>query len=260
MRVRTSPGRPRFRPSPATVLSVVALFVALGGSAYAATAISGSQIRLHSIPANRLKNHSITGAQVNLNELGTVPRAVSATRSGTAKTASSATTAGSAVDAINATNATNAANASVAQNSDAVDGSTITPLVFDEPPGGTSVTGFNADDLVVSASCNAHGQVVLTATSTATGADLFGHVIDGAGAVKAIADNAFGGNTAGVDLTAGFATADANPKASATVEYFAAPGPVVTINYGFDDSPTENNGTGCAVFGTAIASAASSHG
>jgi hypothetical protein len=249
--------RERSRPSLATALSATALFVAIGGSAYAATAISGNQIRVHSIPANRLKNHSITGAQVNLKKLGTVPKAVTATSASTAKTASTANTASSATTAGSAVDAT---SASLAQNSDAVDGSTITPLVFDEPKGGAAVTLFNADGLVVTASCNANGQVVLTADSTASGADLFGHVIDGAGAVKTIADSTFGGNTAGDDLTAGLATTDASPKASGNVEYFAAPGPVITINYGFDNSPTENNSNGCAVFGTAIANASRVHG
>ena len=46
----------RFRaPSPALVISLIALFVALGGTtAYASGLISGKQIADHSIPAKKL--------------------------------------------------------------------------------------------------------------------------------------------------------------------------------------------------------------
>ena len=51
------------------VIAVIALFVALGGSVYAAGKISGKQIKPKSIPANRLKPKSITGGQVKPNSL-----------------------------------------------------------------------------------------------------------------------------------------------------------------------------------------------
>jgi hypothetical protein len=41
-------------PSPAVVISLIALFVALGGTAYASGLISGKQIVNHSIPAKKL--------------------------------------------------------------------------------------------------------------------------------------------------------------------------------------------------------------
>jgi hypothetical protein len=68
----------RLRLSPSLAISVLALFVALGGTVYAASKISGKSIKPNSIPANRLKKHSITGKQVNLKKLGTVPNATSA--------------------------------------------------------------------------------------------------------------------------------------------------------------------------------------
>jgi hypothetical protein len=46
------------------VIAVIALFIALGGSVYAASKINGKQIKPKSIPANRLKPASITGKQV----------------------------------------------------------------------------------------------------------------------------------------------------------------------------------------------------
>jgi len=47
------------RPTPALVISLVALFVALGGTAYASGLISGRQIVNHSIPAKKLTKSAI---------------------------------------------------------------------------------------------------------------------------------------------------------------------------------------------------------
>jgi hypothetical protein len=52
------------RPSPATVISLIALFVALGGSGYAAVKISGKNIANKSIAGSKLKNRTITGAKL----------------------------------------------------------------------------------------------------------------------------------------------------------------------------------------------------
>jgi hypothetical protein len=46
------------------VLSLVALFVALGGSVYAAGKINGSQIKANSLPGNRVKAKTLTAKQV----------------------------------------------------------------------------------------------------------------------------------------------------------------------------------------------------
>jgi hypothetical protein len=46
-------------PSPALVISFLALFVALGGTAYASGLIPGSQIKNHSIPAKKLTASAI---------------------------------------------------------------------------------------------------------------------------------------------------------------------------------------------------------
>jgi hypothetical protein len=112
-----------WRHSPALVISVIALFVALGGSVYAAkkAKIDGKAIRAKSIPGNRLQPRSIaanrlkpgvlqgpigtaplTGAEINELTLGQVPSAAHA---------DSADTALSAVDAQTALNAVNAVDA-----------------------------------------------------------------------------------------------------------------------------------------------------
>jgi hypothetical protein len=52
------------------VIACLALFVALGGSVYAAGKISGKQIKPHSLPGNRLKPKTLSGRQVKPHSLG----------------------------------------------------------------------------------------------------------------------------------------------------------------------------------------------
>jgi hypothetical protein len=66
------------RPSPALVVASLALVVALGGTAYATTAISGSTITDHSIAGRKLINNTLTGTQVKESGLATVPSAANA--------------------------------------------------------------------------------------------------------------------------------------------------------------------------------------
>ena len=65
----------RQRLTYANVMSTLALFVALGGSSYAALTISGSSIENRSIPAKKIKRNSITGREVRESRLSRVPRA-----------------------------------------------------------------------------------------------------------------------------------------------------------------------------------------
>jgi hypothetical protein len=63
------------RPSPAMVVAVVALIVALAGTAYAAQSINGGAIQKQTIGAGKLKHKTLTGYQINTNKLGVVPSA-----------------------------------------------------------------------------------------------------------------------------------------------------------------------------------------
>lgn len=108
---------------PALVLSIIALFAALGGTVYAAKTvkkIDGKLIKVKSIPGNRIKPRSITakqlslgvlltagsqqitGAQIKESTLGEVPNAAHATTADTARSATDALTALAAVNAITA--------------------------------------------------------------------------------------------------------------------------------------------------------------
>lgn len=120
----------------ANAMASIAVFIALGGGAFAAVQVNGKNIKAHSIAGKKLKNNTIAGKklknntlggkQINESKLGSVPQAqqaqsatradaattaTSATRADTATTASTATRAATADTATTATNATSAANA-----------------------------------------------------------------------------------------------------------------------------------------------------
>jgi hypothetical protein len=98
----------RRRPSAATVIALVALVAAASGTAVAAShLVSGDKlIKKRSLSGNRLRNHTITGTQVNLAKLGKVPSAANADHATNANHATNAT------NADHATSATTAGNAS----------------------------------------------------------------------------------------------------------------------------------------------------
>src|SRR4051794_27118217 len=63
--------KPRFsrRPSPSMVVALVALFVALGGTSFAALVITGGNVRNGSLTGADVKNASLTGTDVRNNKL-----------------------------------------------------------------------------------------------------------------------------------------------------------------------------------------------
>lgn len=111
-------------PSPTLAISVLALFVALGGTVYAAkkAKIDGRAVKVKSLPGNRIKVGSvaanrlkpgalstalaqsgpITGAEIDELSLGQVPEAAHAETADNALNAVQAQTAVNAVNAINA--------------------------------------------------------------------------------------------------------------------------------------------------------------
>lgn len=78
------------RPSPAMVVAIVALVVAMAGTGYAASQLPGNSVGSKQLKANavttakikknavtgaKIKKKTITGSDINLNKLGTVPSA-----------------------------------------------------------------------------------------------------------------------------------------------------------------------------------------
>jgi hypothetical protein len=76
------------RPSPALVISIIALFVSIGGIGYAAATIGTNDIKTGAVTAKKLRkgavttrkirNEAVTGAKVDEASLGQVPSAASA--------------------------------------------------------------------------------------------------------------------------------------------------------------------------------------
>ena len=146
--------RPR-RPSGSMLVALLALFVALGGSSYAALKITSSNIKngtikgldIHSstITGSKLKKNTLTGTQINESRLGTVPSATSAT---------------------NAVNATNATNAGSAANAAKVGGVAVGKIDFRAPASTSATTIFDSGKLKLAASCSAAGALTLTASTS----------------------------------------------------------------------------------------------
>jgi hypothetical protein len=85
----------RRRLSYANVMATIAVFVALGGSAYAVTqlpknSVGAKQLKKNSVTAAKIKDGAITGQKIKLSTLGTVPSASSAATAATAGNASNA--------------------------------------------------------------------------------------------------------------------------------------------------------------------------
>lgn len=84
-------------PSPALVISLLALFLALGGTTYAATSlpknsVGTKQLKKNAVTAPKIKNGAVTAVKINTSGL-TVPSAVHATSADSATSATSATSA-----------------------------------------------------------------------------------------------------------------------------------------------------------------------
>lgn len=115
-------------PGPALVISLVALFVALGGTGYAALrlprnsvgtiqirngAVIAPKIRDGTIVGAKLRNGTVTAGKINVKGLS-VPNATHATEAVTAMTAATASTATTATSATSASTATTAGTATTA--------------------------------------------------------------------------------------------------------------------------------------------------
>jgi hypothetical protein len=79
------------RPSPALIVSIVALVVALGGTSYAAfkvpkNSVGSKQLKKNAVTTKKIKNHAVTASKINTSGL-TVPSATHANTADNAGTA-----------------------------------------------------------------------------------------------------------------------------------------------------------------------------
>lgn len=125
------------RPSPAMAVATTALFLALGGTGYAAfslpkNSVGTKQLKTGAVTTKKIKNRAVTAAKINATGL-TVPNALQA---------NNALTAGSATNATNATHATNADHATRADSA---------PLPSTLPSGETLVGNYYIDNKAAAA-------------------------------------------------------------------------------------------------------------
>src|ERR1700748_39775 len=90
------------RPSRALIVAIIALVISMGGTGYAAftlprDSVGTKQLRNGAVTGAKVKRHSLTGAQINLKKLGTVPTARNAGRALRAGTAAPSGKAGGAL-------------------------------------------------------------------------------------------------------------------------------------------------------------------
>jgi hypothetical protein len=151
---------------PSAVLAILALVVAASGTAIAATKLTNGDklIKKGTLSGNRLRKHTLTGTQINVKKLGTVPKATNA------KHATSANSATTATSATNATNASNAAElngqpaSSYLTNANRIGTNGI--VKSSGSTAGTNVTLFKTGPFTITMTC--------TKTATGTTLTLFG--------------------------------------------------------------------------------------
>jgi hypothetical protein len=83
------------RPSPALIISIIALVMAMASTGYAAfklpkNSVGAKQIKKNAVTGAKVKNQSLTGKDIKLSKLGTVPSATNAAHATAADHATSA--------------------------------------------------------------------------------------------------------------------------------------------------------------------------
>ncbi|HET9592976.1 MAG TPA: hypothetical protein VFP17_08670 [Solirubrobacterales bacterium] len=146
----------------ANVMSSIAVFLVLGGAAFAAAklpknSVGTKQLKKNAVTTQKIKNGAVTGAKVNVSGFPKVPSAASADNANHANSADSAN---------NANHANSADSAGTANN---VGGTTIKKFFYSANEGSGRTTVLALGNLTLSASCEG-GTPALIATTASTGA------------------------------------------------------------------------------------------
>jgi hypothetical protein len=230
--------RPRLaRPSPALVIAIIALIVALGGTGYAAVslpknsvgskqlkknAVIGSKIKANAVTGSKVKNGSLTGADINLGTLGTVPNAT---------------------NAANATHAGSADNATNAGNSAKTGGNTVRAFSLYGTSPVTDHQILDLDGLQLNASCTG-GSVTLTAHTTTSDNEISAFTHDGSSGTEAQAfsDSFNAGDSFAVPM-------NTHSDEIGQLRFTGADGHFVDLTYNEEDSTATDD---CLLHGFAI--------
>jgi hypothetical protein len=205
-------------------MATVAVFIALGGGAYAATqlkknSVGTKQLKANSVTTAKIKRGAVTGSKVQSATLGLVP---------------------------SATHATSADSAAQAAEADSVGGQKLQKVSFVAPDNTPATILFHAFGLEVVASCSNTGAVEAHAVPTTQDSEIqvFGNSNN---AFFAFEDSSFG-VSGPIELTHGV-----GKEGSATLVYGTASGHVATMTYSFDSGVTFSGlNHGCGVSGDMI--------
>jgi len=225
----------RLRPSPAMVVACTALLFAMTGAGYAAgmlgpNTVGTKQLKKNAVISSKVKNNSLTGADVLESSLAKVPAAANADAAGTANTATTAT---------NATNATNAANANT------VGGNTVRKFGVAVAPGAPAQTVLDLGGLIITLTCPGGATTLRANNNSGEGAQFRWDVHGNLGGEF---NNGFAnfGAASNADLNNG------ENLGSGSAHYIRANGGVVTASYGFRNDNLQGLGVACRAFGEAI--------
>jgi hypothetical protein len=188
----------RLRPSPALIVASLALFVAIGGTAYATVTISGRSIVDHTIAGRKLINNTLTGTQIKESRLGAVPRAT------------------------------------LAGNANTVGHITVRKVFYAPTTNSTTPTTIlRLGGLVLTATCG-NGDLEVVATSTVDHAHLSSEMWNaaGGGSADGLHHSDFGPNSASHLESLG----DGNPWGETSFTYTRANGIIVNGQVSFDSS------------------------
>ena len=210
----------RRRPSAATAIAFVALFVALGGSSYAALRIGSRQIINNSVRGKDIRNRTIRNRDVAPNTLG-----------------------GSRI---------RESSLGTVPNADRVDGQHAWKVSFRAPVGTPTTVVFNSGGLLINARCSAAGGLGVTATTTSNNAMIHVGTVHAAGGTPAAGfsgDNDFDIGQS-VDVLPG-----GDNNVQGTLTYANPEGSVITLKYlGEEQQGGLASGNRCFFLGTAMQS------
>ncbi|MET0559669.1 MAG: hypothetical protein ABW065_13535 [Solirubrobacterales bacterium] len=117
------------RPSPALIVAIAALVMAMAGTTYAATqlaknSVGTKQLKKDAVTGAKVKNGTLTGSDIDIASLGNVPSASNSERANLADRALTADSVGTAKTAQNADHANTAGHATTADSASEADHAT----------------------------------------------------------------------------------------------------------------------------------------
>lgn len=219
------------RPSPAMVVALIALFVALGGSSYAALRIGSAQIKNNSIQSKDIKNRTIRGRDIHRR---TIRGSNVGVRSLTGGNIARNKITGSEVLESSLGTVPSANNANHATSADGL--TSQRELTYQAAAGTGAADVFDSGKLKLSAACGPGGAVTLTASTRVDHATL-----------QSIGDDT---DTNDGDFTTAETPTLSSVNEARMVVYTEPGGQVVVINYAAAEGSVYGT-TGCIVKGVA---------